>query len=140
MGSAICVEETLHVGAETLVDSVSPQGRYAVVFEDDGTTGYYYALDTDKEGNPIVDALHIYDVASVADRETPSDLQIVWSADGLKSALVINDCPHAVFDFEARRGYCRSGYPPDEGWTQYGHEWDDAALELFKWERSNKDA
>ena len=132
--SAIYVEETLHVGTETFfVESVSPQGRYAVVFEDDGATGYYYALDTRKEGNPIVDALHIYDVESIVDRETPSTLQIVWSADGLKSALVINDYPHAVFDFEARRGYCHSGFPPpDKRWTQCGHEWDDAALELFK--------
>jgi len=79
MGAAIHVEETLHVGTETFVESVSPRGRYALVFEDDGATGYYYALDTNKEGNPIVDALHIYDVASVVDRKTPSTLQIVWS-------------------------------------------------------------
>ena len=133
MEPAVYVEETLHVGTETFVESVSPQGRYAVVFEDDGETGYYYALDPNKEGNPIVDALRIYDIKSVVDRETPSTLQIVWSADGLKSALVINGYPHAVFDFEARRGYCRSGFPPsDKRWTQYGHEWDDTALELFK--------
>jgi hypothetical protein len=130
--SAVCVEETLHVGTKTFVDSISPQGRYAVVFEDDGVTGYYYALDTHKEGNPIVDALHIYNVESVVDRGGALTLQIIWSTDGLKSVLVLNDYPHAVFDFEARRGYCRSGFPPpDRGWTQYGHEWDDSALELF---------
>jgi hypothetical protein len=68
IGAAIHVEETLHVGTETFVDSVSPQGRYAVVFENDGATGYCYALNTSREGNPIVDALHIYDVKSVVER------------------------------------------------------------------------
>jgi hypothetical protein len=133
MRSVIYVEKTLRVGTKTIVDSVSPQGQYAVVFEDDGVTGYFYALDTNKKGNPILDALHVYNVELVVNREKPSTLQIVWSADGLKAALVINDHPHAVFDFEARRGYCRSGFPPpDKRWTQYGHEWDDSALELFE--------
>ena len=30
MRSTIYIEETLHVGTETFVDSVSPQGQYAV--------------------------------------------------------------------------------------------------------------
>jgi len=133
MESAIYAEEALTVGTGTVVDSWSPQGRYAVVFEDDGETGYFYALGAVGEENPILDALHIYNVDSVADRERPSTLQIVWSADGLKAALVINRYPHAAFDFEARRGYCRTGFPPpNPGWTQHGHEWDDAVLELFK--------
>jgi hypothetical protein len=123
MRSAVYAEKTLHVGTATLVDSLSPQGGYAVAFEDDSVTGFFYALDTSKKENPILDALHIYNVESVVDREVASTLQIVWSTDGLKAALVINDYPHAVFDFEARRGYCRSGFPPpDKRWTQYGHE------------------
>jgi len=133
MGATIYTEETLQVGTETFFESASPEGRYTVVFEDDGQTGYFYALDMDKEGNPIVEALHIYNVASVVDKDISSTLQIVWSADGLKSMLLINDYPHAVFDFEANRGYCRSGFPPpNEEWTQYDNEWDDSALELFK--------
>jgi len=133
MEFAIYAEEALTVGTETVVDSGSPQGRYVVVFEDDGETGYFYALDAVGEENPILDALHIYNVSSVADREILSTLQIVWSVDGLKAALVINRYPHAAFDFEARRGYCRTGFPPpNTDWTQHGHEWDDAVLELFK--------
>jgi len=133
MGSAIYAEETLNVGTETVIDSMSPAGRYAVVFEDDGETGYFYALDTSKGDDPIVDARHIYNVDSVADKDIPSTVQIVWSTDGLKAALVINRYPHAVFDFEAKRGYCRTGFPQlHKEWSQYDSRWDDSALELFR--------
>ncbi len=80
-----------------------------------------------------MDALHIYNVANVTDRAKPSVVQLVWSRDGLKAALLINRYPHAVFDFESRRGYCRTGFPPpDKIWTQHSHEWSDDAQELFR--------
>ncbi|MDY7042351.1 MAG: DUF2251 domain-containing protein [Chloroflexota bacterium] len=133
MKSAIYAEGTLNVGTETYIDGMSPKGRYDVVFEDDGQTGYFYALDTSKADNPLVEALHIYNVDSVMDKDVPSTVQIVWSGDGLKAMLLINDYPHAVFDFEAKRGYCRSGFPPpNKEWSQYGNKWDDSALGLFK--------
>ena len=125
--------ELIKVGEEQTLFADSPQGRFATVFEDDGETGYFYALDAKKEVNQICDALHIYDVAAVADRHLPSKIEIVWSADGLKSALLIDDYPHAAFDFAARRGYCRSGLPPaDKNWSGHDHQWTDEALELFK--------
>jgi hypothetical protein len=103
------------------------------VFEDDGTTDYLYGLDFSREDNPIVDALHIYNVERVADREKPSLVQLGWSQDGLKAVLLINGFPHALFDFEAKRGYCRSGFPPpDRKWTRHDHAWDDRVAELFR--------
>jgi hypothetical protein len=135
MPATICLEETLNVGSDTYFESVSPQGRYGVVFEDNKDTGYFYALDMNRNGqeNPILDALHIVNVQSVVDRDIPSTLQIAWSDDGLKAALIINKYLHAVFDFEAKRGYCRSSFPPpDERWTEHGHQWDDSVMELFK--------
>ena len=93
----------------------------------------FYGLDTTRADNPIVDALHIYDAQNVSDGQRPSRVQIVWSSDGLKSALLINEYPHAVFDFEAKRGYCRTGFPPpDTEWTEHSHAWDDAAIQLFR--------
>jgi hypothetical protein len=72
-------------------------------------------------------------VKSVADKEKPSLVQVVWSEDGLKAALLINNYPHAVFDFGARRGWCRTGFPPPDGkWSITGHDWDDRVVELFK--------
>jgi len=77
--------------------------------------------------------LHIYNVRSVADKNLRSQAQIVWSEDGLKAALLIDRYPHAVFDFAARRGYCRSGFPPpDSNWTKFDHAWDDSAQEFFR--------
>ncbi|SXE36643.1 IS903D transposase [Klebsiella variicola] len=36
-----------------MIKSLAPEGMLAAVFEDDGRTGYFYALDESVEGNPI---------------------------------------------------------------------------------------
>lgn len=132
MGAILGTESTIIVGQKRIVDSVSPKTSFAVVFEDDTEAGYFYGLDTAQETNVVLDAMQIYSVQNVIDRHLPSKLTIVWSADGLKAALMINDHPHAVFDFEARRGYCRTNFsPPDKNWTAYGHEWNDSAIDFF---------
>jgi len=133
MPSTIEAEETFLVGDETFVGSKSPTTQYAVFFEDDGDTGYFYGLDTSIETNQILDALHIYNVAAVVDKEKPSVAQIEWSEDGLKAALFINGYAHAVIDFADKRAYCRTNFPlPEEKWTSFGHEWSDTALESFR--------
>ena len=43
--------------------------------------------------------MHIYNVASVTDKDKASTVRIGWTADGCKVVLLINDYPHAVFDF-----------------------------------------
>jgi hypothetical protein len=127
-------EFEIRVGSRTVLDSRSPRGRdVGVVFEDDGRTGYFYALDLSRKENVIVDALHIYDVTHVVDKDKSSIVQFVWSTDGRKSALSINGYVHAVFDFDARRGYCRSNFPPPgKSWSQAGHNWEDSALQLIR--------
>ena len=133
MSAQLVAEQTITVGEPTTIEGLSPSALYGVVFEDDGTTAYLYALDFSREKQPIVDSLHIYNVEEVTDRDKPSVVQLVWSLDGHKAALMINKHPHAVFDFEARRGYCRNNFPPpDRGWTQHDHAWDDKAIELFR--------
>jgi hypothetical protein len=120
-------------GDEIYVSSTSPLGSVTAVFEDDGDTGYFYAVERGGEPNiRIPDAVQIYVARNVIDRDEPSELVIIWSADGLKSALLINDYPHAVFDFAAQRGYCRTGFPaPSSHWPAAGHEWSDSVMELF---------
>jgi hypothetical protein len=133
MAVELVAEETVTVGEPTAVEGPSPRSTFAVVFEDDGETGYLYGLDFSREGNPILDAMQIYNVAQVVDRDKPSLVQLVWSSDGLKAALLINKYPHAVFDFEACHGYCRTGFPPaDPKWTEFDHSWDDSAVELLR--------
>jgi hypothetical protein len=132
MAVELVAEETVTVGQPTVVEGPSPRAPFGVVFEDEGTTGYLYGLDLSCEDKPIIDALHIYNVDQVVDRDKPSLVQLVWSRDGLKAALLINKYPHAVFDFEARRGYCRTGFPPPfRKWTEFDHAWDDKAIDLF---------
>lgn len=60
-------------------------------------------------------------------------VKIAWSEDHRKALLLINDYPHAVFDFEARQGHSRTGFPlpMDNGWSHAGQEWDDSALRHF---------
>ena len=120
-------------GQKAFLDSKSLESSFAVVFEDDGTTGYFYALDTAHEEQRILDAVHIYNAESVADKDRSSFARIIWSPNGEHAALLINDYPHAVFDFAAKRGYCRTGFPPPSPtWSSEGHEWDDSAMSFFK--------
>ncbi|MEN5090884.1 DUF2251 domain-containing protein [Pseudomonas protegens] len=129
----LAADSQLKVGSALVLEAPAESGTCVVVFEDDEHTGYFYALDTASGDNPIQDALHIYNVTDVSDREKPSVVKVGWSTDHRKAVLLINDYPHAVFDFDAQQGYCRSGFPPQigKGWSEAGHQWDEAALELF---------
>jgi hypothetical protein len=127
---SIGLEEQIRVGDEVVLSSNSSTSNYGVVFEDDGTVGYLYAIEFSGAQNTIVDAMHIYNVSSVVDRDKPSTIRILWSDDGLKAALLINNYPHAVIDFNTRQGFCRNNFPsPDPNWTL--PEWHDQILEDF---------
>jgi hypothetical protein len=125
-------QQTFKPGNDTYVSSMSPLGTVATVFEDDGDTAYFYAVARSGEDIQILDAVQIYVVRNVVDRDRLSELAIIWSADGMKSALLLNEYPHAVFDFAAKRGYCRTGFPPPSShWPDAGHQWSDSAMEFF---------
>ncbi len=134
MSINIVAEQEFHVGDPIEIEGTAPEGPFAVMFEDDGDTGYLYALDASMSDDPIQDAVHIYNVKDVTDREQPSVIMIGWSLDSKKAVLLINDYPHAIFDFEASRGYCRTGFPPasqNKNWSMDGHSWNEAAIGLF---------
>jgi len=107
--------ERFRPGTEAWIASDSPSSSFSAVFEDNGETGYFYAYDRSNTETAILDAVQIYNVASVADRDRDSEVDIVWSSDGLKAGLRINGRLHAVLDFQARRAYCRSNLPPPSG-------------------------
>lgn len=134
MAIQITAEAQLLVGRATVVEGPAPDGNFLAVFEDDENTGYFYALDMSDDSDPIQDAVHIYNVRSVTDGDKPSIVKIGWSADSRKVVLLINQHPHAVFDFEKQRGYCRTGFPPpnpSSGWGKHSHEWSSDAIALF---------
>jgi hypothetical protein len=131
-GFVIGASQEITIGAEVVIESLGPGGRNQVVFEDEGKTGYFYAVDPSGDNYRIVDALHIYDVEAVVDRDLPSVMLIIWSQDGEKAALLINNHPHAVFDFATCRGFCLHDFPdPPAGgpWTR--HPWGGTLRQWF---------
>lgn len=133
--SIIGVDKKFRPGEKNIMESPSPKvADYMLVFEDDGDTGYIYVLSLNSPGNPIVDALHIYNVKDVTDKKVKSNYKIVWSQDGTKGALFINDYCHAIVDYSENGAYNRNGFPPPEEnkWVKKGHKWDDSKLNLFK--------
>ncbi len=128
-------EQTITPGTDTFIECVSEENNYAVVFEDDTDTGYFYALEFDPETGQqrILDALHIY---QVEEDEKPAGglLKIIWSTDWLKCALVIDNKCHAVFDFQNQGGYNRSEFPPPNAtWTKGSRQLkEEDVMEMFR--------
>jgi hypothetical protein len=108
----VTLQAQLIVGEEQVIKSLAPEGMLAAVFEDDGRTGYFYALDESLEGNPILDAVHIYNVEDISDAHIPSDVKIGWSEDSQKCVLLINGYPHAAFDFVGKMGTAEADTHP----------------------------
>jgi hypothetical protein len=114
-------EQSFVAGEETFIESNSSENNYAVIFEDDTETGYFYAIQLNKETaqQQILDALHIYEVSSIPVKKRPGTVKIIWSTDWLKCALLVNNYCHAIFDFAAQSGYNRNEFPPpNEIWTK----------------------
>lgn len=114
-------DQAFVAGEETFIESSSSENNYAVVFEDDTETGYFYAIELSKEtgGQQILDAVHIYEAGDIEAEKRPGVIKIIWSTDWLKCALLINNYCHALFDFARQGGYCRNAFPPaNEIWTK----------------------
>lgn len=121
----VTVAESLRIGHEFWFAWDAPVGSYSVIFEDDGDAGYLYAYDRSREDHPILDAVHIYTVENVIDRDKPSSVDVVWSSTGEQAALYLNALPHAVFDFAAKVGFCRTNFPNlANGWQR--EQWSDS--------------
>jgi hypothetical protein len=189
MNGYLMQEQQWIPGEDLFVESFSPENSYGVVFEDDGQTAYFYAVEKDKEGAGlrVLDALHIQEtgdedeledddeadgdevdsdevdgnvsddndddgnIADAGDSEeepeingnvadgrppgglNPNKLQIVWSNDWMKCALVIDGFCHALFNFETHGGYNINEFPPpNQIWTQGDRKLsDDMMRQLF---------
>jgi hypothetical protein len=118
------------IGAKLALQVDAPSREVTVVFEDDGETGYFYALAPGEQGMDLLDALHVYNnegELSGADLK----LDIVWSADSALAGLRINGTLWALFDFAAQSGWTRSEFPPPAGrWrmSEARPAWDEALV------------
>jgi len=132
MAIVVTAKQSIRVGVPDQVHGDAPDKAYSAVFEDDGDTGYFYALNHSRDGQSIQNALHIYNVANISDKHLPSEIKIGWSLDSEKVVLLVNGHPHAVFDFSSRHGFCRTGFPPPSSRSEWKvHGWSDDCLELF---------
>ncbi|GAC1448354.1 MAG: DUF2251 domain-containing protein [Chitinophagaceae bacterium] len=114
-------EQAFIAGEDTFIESISSENNYAVAFEDDTETGYFYAIELNKETDEqrILDAVHIYEADHIEPGKRPGIINIIWSTDWLKCALLINNYCHAVFNFSSQGGYCRNEFPPpNDIWTK----------------------
>jgi len=93
-----------------------------VMFEDDGETGYFYALDLRQQENPVVDSLFVYSANDIQNKQEPRQLQICWNEDGNQAFLLINGYPHAAFDFVRLVGYNHSKFPTPEFGSMWSRE------------------
>jgi hypothetical protein len=110
-------------GRPTVVECDAHGHPYGVVFEDEGETGYFYAR-----------------VRGVQGPDIPSALRIVWSQDWTKAALVINDRPHAMFDFSEKVGYSIDQYPEPDPRTGWKHAPWDRQLKRYFYESNSTDS
>ncbi len=129
-------EQSFIAGEDTFINSASSENNYAVAFEDDTETGYFYALALNKVtgGQQILDALHIYEVGEIEPAKKPGKIKIIWSTDWLRCALVVNNYCQAIFDFANHGGYCRNAFPPpNDIWTKGDRTLtDDMVANFFK--------
>jgi len=127
-------EQPFIAGEDILVESASSENNYAVAFEDDTETGYFYAIEinTATGGQQILDAVHIYEVEDIEAAKRPGIIKIIWSTDWLKCGLLINNYCHAVFDFSGQGGYCRNEFPPpNDIWTKGDRKLSDEMVANF---------
>ena len=119
-------QETIRIGRPATIESRSPRG-HAIVFEDDGDTGYAYVVDMSGEEPRILDALHLYDAGAVSDADEDHELAIVWDDAGTHAAVFLNRYAHAMAGFEPPLAMCADDFPPAGDYVP-SHTWDEAAF------------
>lgn len=124
-------DQVSRIGDKLVLQMDAPSGEVTVVFEDDGDTGYFYALAPNASGElELLDALHVYN-AEADLRGTDVRLEIEWSEDSKLAALRVNASMWALYDFTAQLGWSRSNFPPPPGKWRNGEgrpEWNDSLV------------
>jgi hypothetical protein len=101
MNGYLMQELIIVLGKDVFVESFSLENKYGVVFESNDETGYFYAIEIDNatKAQRILDALHIFETDEISREKEQINIKIIWTKDWLKSALILDDECHAIFDF-----------------------------------------
>ncbi len=125
--------------SRAFLSSNSPSPPWTAVFEDEGPAGYFYACDRSQQTqeHSILDAMLIYNGASLDDRERERIASVQWSKDGMQAVLYLDGTAQALVDFAAKIGICRANFPnfldeDSSGWRKTSHAWSDEALRQFE--------
>ena len=120
-------------GTGAFFSSESPVPPFGAVFEEDEGVAYLYACNLADSSPGILDAVLIYEVNSLSVPMRDSEAEIVWSSDGLKAGLLLDQRLEAAIDFESRTAACRANFPPASGpWAAQGRpSWNDSFSDLF---------
>ena len=125
-------KRTTRMGDKLVLQVDAPSRLVTVVFEDDGDTGYFYALAPTEAGQlELLDALHVYN-AEADLRGKDIRLEVEWSEDSRLVALRINASMWALFDFAAETGWSRSNFPPPPGRWRMGESRPDWSDDLIR--------
>lgn len=128
------------------LSSNSPAVPWTAVFEDEGAAGYLYACDRSRQtpGKPeesqeqsILDAMLLYNVASLPDPGRERLASVQWSRDGQQGVFYLDGTAQAFLDFAARKSFCRSNFPnfveqPSDTWRKSSHAWDEEQIKRFE--------
>lgn len=121
------------------LSSNSTQVPWTAVFEDEGPAGYLYACDRSQERqeDAILDAMLIYNGASLEEPERERIAAVQWSADGLQAVLYLDGTAQAMLDFRVGESFCRLNFPnfkdnQMDPWRKDMHAWDAGKLERFE--------
>jgi hypothetical protein len=124
---------------DALLPSESTVSPWAVLFEDEGPAGYFYACDRSQETqeHSIMDSMLVYNRASLADPDRERIASIQWSRSGEQCVLYLDGSAQAYIDFATRTSFCRSNFPnflSEQGdtWRKSSHAWDDNAIQNFE--------
>ena len=139
------MHQTLHLGAPTVIEAYADRTPFGAVLEDDGEVAYFYGIDTRRGKRSVVDFMYLYCISDLEQHpspdiklDVPCDVEIVWSENQDRVALLLNGRAHAAIDFTAKRACCRSNFPPSSGWSSSGHAWDDHVVDFLRDSRSSE--
>jgi len=84
-----------------------------------------------------MDAMLIYNGASLEDGARERIASVQWSRDGQQAVLYLDGSPQALADFAAKQSFCRSDFPNfldegGQGWRKDSHAWNEEAVKRFE--------